>query len=78
MAGYVPVDLVEVRVWGRQVGVVVPDPALGVYAFQYFPAWVSSGTQLSPLVVPNAPDPYVFPGLDRLTYYGLPEGSQHR
>lgn len=72
MAEYVPVDLVEVRVWGRSVGVVIPDPLRGVYAFEYFPEWVSSGPQLSPLVVPNATGPYVFPDLDPLTYHGLP------
>lgn len=72
MAAYVPVDLVEVRAWGRRVGAVAFDPARGVYAFEYFPEWVDSGVQLSPLVTPNQPSAFVFPDLDRATYYGLP------
>jgi serine/threonine-protein kinase HipA len=72
MAAYVPVDLVEVRAWGRRVGAVAFDPVRGVYAFEYFPEWVDSGVQLSPLVTPNRPGAFVFPDLDRATYYGLP------
>ncbi len=72
MAGHVPVDLIEVRAWGRSVGVVAWDPTRQVYAFEYLPEWVASGVQLSPLVLPNRPGPTVFPDLDRLTYHGLP------
>ncbi len=72
MTIYVPVDLVEVRVWGRPVGAVALDPYLGYYAFEYFPEWVDTGAQLSPLVVPNQVGPFVFPQLDRATFYGLP------
>jgi serine/threonine-protein kinase HipA len=72
MSAYVPVDLVEVRVWGRSVGAVAWDPARAVYAFEYVSDWVDSGVQLSPLVLPNRPGPWVFPDLDPATYYGLP------
>jgi len=72
LSAYVPVDLIEVRAWGRQVGAVAYDANLGVYAFEYVPEWVDSGAPLSPLMVPNRPGTFVFPDLDRLTYYGLP------
>lgn len=72
MSEYVPVDLVEVGVWGRRVGAVALDPSLGVYAFEYLPEWVDTGVQLSPLVVPNQVGTFTFPELDRATFHGLP------
>lgn len=73
MTDYVPVDVIEVRVWGRTVGAVALDPLLGVYAFEFDDAWVDSGVELSPLVMPNRKrDPYVFPDLRRDTFAGLP------
>lgn len=69
---YEPVDLVEVRAWGRTVGAVAPALDTGYYAFEYAPDWVSTGRQLSPLLVPNEPGVFVFPSLDADTYYGLP------
>ena len=72
MSEYVPVDVVEVGIWGRRVGAVALDPALGVYVFEYLPEWVDSGVQLSPLVVPNQAGTFTFPELDRATFHGLP------
>ena len=72
MSEYTPVDLVEVRVWGRRVGAVALDPSLGVYAFEYLPEWVDTGVQLSPLVLPNQTGTFTFPELDRTTFHGLP------
>jgi len=72
MSDYIPVDLVEVRVWGRRVGAVAFDPSLGVYAFEYLPEWVDTGVQLSPLVMPNQSGTFTFPELDRATFHGLP------
>ncbi len=72
MNDYVPVDLVEVRVWGRRVGAVAFDPSLRVYAFEYLPEWVDTGVQLSPLAVPNQAGTFTFPELDRATFHGLP------
>jgi len=69
---YVPVELVEVKVWGRRAGAVALDPVRGVCAFEYFPEWVDTGVQLSPLVTPNQSGTFLFPDLDRATYYGLP------
>ena len=72
MPPYVPVDLIEVKIWGRTVGAVALDPTRNVYAFEYLPEWVDSGVQLSPLVTPNQPGAFIFPDLDRATYHGLP------
>jgi serine/threonine-protein kinase HipA len=72
MSDYVPVDLVEVNVWGRRVGAVAFDPSLGVYAFEYLPEWLDTGVQLSPLVLPNQAGTFTFPELDRATFHGLP------
>jgi serine/threonine-protein kinase HipA len=69
---YTPVELIEVRIWGRSVGAVAYDPTRGCYAFGYSPEWISSGIELSPFVMPNRRPPYVFPNLDRDTFHGLP------
>jgi serine/threonine-protein kinase HipA len=71
---YTPVDVVEVRVWGRRVGAVALDPRLAYYAFEYEPAFVRSGIQLAPITMPlsAAHEPFVFPDLPELTYRRLP------
>lgn len=43
-----------------------------VAVFQYDPAFVDSGWEVSPLTMPPAPAPYSFPGLSRETFKGLP------
>jgi serine/threonine-protein kinase HipA len=71
---YKPVSIVEVRAWDRLVGAVALDPKLGYYAFEYAPAFVSSGIELSPLMMPlnQARRPFIFPDLPELTYRRLP------
>lgn len=41
----------NVMVWGRRVGVIVPDVG-SHYAFQYDPAFVRTGLELSPFMMP--------------------------
>lgn len=41
-------------------------------AFQYMPAFVDSGIQVSPVVMPLRPEIYEFPALSRQTFHGLP------
>lgn len=60
---YVPVDVVEVRAWGRRVGAVALDPASGFYVFEYAPAWQAGGIELAPTTMPLGTSKYVFPGL---------------
>ena len=71
---YKAVDVIEVRIWGRTVGAVARDPALGFYAFEYDPAFVRSGIELAPLTMPLAAgrEPFAFPSLPELTYMRLP------
>lgn len=71
---YRPVDVIEVRVWGRTVGAVALDPKLGCYAFEYDPAFARSGIELAPLTMPlsAAREPFVFPALSERTWLRLP------
>jgi serine/threonine-protein kinase HipA len=69
---YVPVDAVEVRVWGERVGAVALDPQLGYFAFEYFPEWSRRGIELAPGVMPSNGGPFVFPALSPDTYHRLP------
>ena len=71
---YKPVDVIEVRIWGRTVGAVARDPALDYYAFEFDPAFVRSGIELAPLTMPLAAarEPFAFPALPSRTYMRLP------
>ncbi len=71
---YRHVDLLRVEAFGRTVGAVGAASARRSYAFQYDPAWVRSGIELSPLLMPlaQARAPFTFPGLNRETFYDLP------
>lgn len=62
----------KVLLWGSEIGAVtwVADRQIGV--FQYAPAFVKSGIQLSPLMMPLREIPYEFPALSRETFKGLP------
>jgi serine/threonine-protein kinase HipA len=62
----------RVLLWGTLIGAVswLEDRDLAV--FQYAPDFVSSGIQLSPLVMPLSEYPYEFPALPRPTFWGLP------
>ena len=72
MSSYQPVDIIEVSCWGRPVGALAYDPTLDFFVFEYWPQWVKSGIELSPLHMRNRTGPYFFPNLSRNTFYGLP------
>ena len=61
----------RVNLWGRQIGAVVWDEQRQIGVFQYTPEFVSSGIQLSPLMMPTTNAPYSFPAL-REAFHGLP------
>jgi len=69
-----PVQTIEVRAWGQQVGAVAPDPRLGYYAFEYSSQWKRTGIELAPLTAPleDRPNVFIFPNLPRPTFHGLP------
>ena len=62
----------RVVLWGSVIGAVswLEDREIGV--FQYAPDFLSSGIQLSPLMMPLGEFPYEFPALARNTFKGLP------
>lgn len=72
MANYVPVDVIEVRCWGRTVGALAHDPKVDLNVFEYAPTWAATGIELSPLHMPNRTGTYIFPQLSKQTFYGLP------
>jgi serine/threonine-protein kinase HipA len=69
---YRQVDLIEVRAWGATVGAVALDPASNYYAFEYDPAWLTRGVELSPLHLPARRGVFEFPELSEETYRRLP------
>lgn len=69
---YTPVRVVEVEVWDTTVGATVLDPGSGYYAFEYDPAWIRRGIELSPLHLPLRSGPHVFPSLPEQTFRRLP------
>lgn len=68
------VPVIEVLIWGARVGAIAPDPTLGVYAFEYEPAWRRRAIELAPVMMPLADrrDTFVFPNLPKATFHGLP------
>jgi serine/threonine-protein kinase HipA len=63
--------LARVRLWGTTIGVVSMEagrPAV----FQYDPAFLASGIEVSPLRMPLRADPYEFPTLNPDSFHGLP------
>lgn len=72
MTPYQGVDVIEVSCWDRPVGALAYDSTLDLYVFEYLPAWVKSGAELSPLHMRNRAGTYAFPQLSRNTFYGLP------
>ena len=62
----------EVRLWGRTIGAVSLADNDDVAAFEYDPAFASSGIEISPLVMPLTNRVYRFPELSRQTFHGLP------
>ncbi|OJX71280.1 MAG: hypothetical protein BGO95_09580 [Micrococcales bacterium 73-13] len=64
--------VIEVRYAGRTVGALAPGA--GVTAFQYDAAWLRTGTELAPFLMPvsGGPRVYEFRGLRAETFFTLP------
>ena len=62
----------EVRLWGRTIGAVSLEDGARVAAFQYAPAFLASGIQLSPLVMPLSERVFQFRFLPEVSFHGLP------
>lgn len=61
-----------VHLWGRQIGAVSLDEGQQFAAFEYDPAFLRSGIQVSPLMMPLAQTIYSFPNLAPVSFHGLP------
>jgi serine/threonine-protein kinase HipA len=64
--------LAEVRLWGRRIAAVSLQDGHDVAAFQYEPAFIGSGIEVSPLVAPLSRRIYTFPELRHESFHGLP------
>jgi serine/threonine-protein kinase HipA len=62
----------EVRLWGRTIGVASVEEGTRIAAFQYDPAFLASGIEISPITMPLAPRVYQFPSLAQVSFHGLP------
>ena len=64
--------IAEVKLWGRTIGAVSMAEGRDYAAFQYDPAFATSGIELAPLTMPLSERVYEFPALPRATFHGLP------
>lgn len=62
----------NVDLWGRTIGAVSWDDDRQLAHFEYTPAFVDSGIEVSPLMMPLSNRIYSFPALPRSTFHGLP------
>ena len=62
----------SVNLWGRRIGAVSWDEERTVGVFQFEPAFLSAGVEVSPIVMPVREAPYAFAALRRDTFIGLP------
>lgn len=61
-----------IKLWGRRIGAIGWDADRSVGVFEYERAFLSSGIEISPVVLPPRPGPMDFPSLPRSTFKGLP------
>ncbi|VAW46793.1 HIPA PROTEIN [hydrothermal vent metagenome] len=64
--------LAEVRLWDQLVGALAFDADSGISTFEYAPKWLKLGVQIAPLTLPLGTQKYTFPGLNYVTFRGLP------
>jgi len=65
-------EAIQIHYREHLVGAVSFDTATGVGAFEYAPAFIKTGIELSPIKMPLAKRIYSFPELAYETYKGLP------
>ena len=66
------VDVAYVELWGRCLGAVAWNEKRGCADFEYDPAFLKQGLEVSPLMMPIGKQVYSFPALKIDTYHGLP------
>lgn len=65
-------EVIKVKYQEHDVGAVSYDTETKVGAFEYFPGFIKTGIELSPIKMPLAKKIYTFPQLDHATFKGLP------
>ncbi|MES9993304.1 MAG: type II toxin-antitoxin system HipA family toxin [Candidatus Thiodiazotropha sp.] len=65
-------SLAEVRLWGRTIGAVSLADGKETALFEYDPAFIRSGIEVAPLMMPLSSRLYSFPQLSKETFLGLP------
>ena len=66
------VDIVDVKLWGKNVGVLSWDKARGVAVFQYTNEFITKGLEISPFAMPLNKTPYSFNENKGNCFKGLP------
>jgi serine/threonine-protein kinase HipA len=66
------VTVAAVTLWGSRIAAVSIAAGARYATFQYDPAFVRSGVQVSPVKMPLREQPYRFPGLPEDAFSGLP------
>lgn len=64
--------IAEIQLWGRTIGAVSWEADRGYATFQYDPAFLESGIEVAPIMMPLSDRIYSFPALPDKTFYGLP------
>jgi len=67
-----PVFVAKIKLWGASVGAVAWDDDRNLATFEYDPAFLGKGLEISPITMPLSPAIYSFPELSNRTFYGLP------
>ncbi len=61
-----------VKLWGTTIGAVSLDDSQKIASFEYDSSFLSSGIQVSPIVMPLKKGIYSFPSLSYESFHGLP------
>lgn len=62
----------KVNLWGRTIGAVSLEDEAAAATFEYDSAFISSGIEVAPLMMPLSSRLYSFPSLRPETFHGLP------
>jgi len=64
-------ELAKVRLWGETVGALAEHDN-GFCVFEYSPNWIAKSIEISPIHLPLSREKYLFYGLPKQTFKGLP------
>jgi serine/threonine-protein kinase HipA len=65
-------EVIKVRYKKYDVGAISYNNETQIGAFEYYPSFIKTGIELSPIKMPLAKTIYSFPGIDHATFKGLP------